>query len=290
MKTLLVGALGQLATDFREILPPREVIPVDKDEIDICNGAQVDELVDSVRPEIILNCAAFNRVDEAEDSPQAAFDVNTFAVRNLAVAARRNHAVLVHFSSDYVFDGPQRHPYIESDLPCPKSVYGISKLAGEAMVQATWPKHFLIRTCGLYGYVGSRDKGTNFVESILNRAEQGQPVRVVADQICTPTSTMDLARAVKCLLATGAYGLYHLTSAGECSWFEFAQAVLREAGFSMQVEPLASDQFPVKAPRPSYSVLDNRNFRAAGFEDMRHWRESVAAYIQGRPARAKGKG
>lgn len=290
MKTLLVGALGQLATDFREILPPRDVIPVDKEEIDICNGAQVDALVDSVRPEIILNCAAFNRVDEAEDSPHAAFDVNTFAVRNLAVAAKRNNAVLVHFSSDYVFDGPQRHPYVESDLPCPKSVYGISKLAGEAMVQATWPKHFLIRTCGLYGYVGSRDKGTNFVESILNRAEQGGPVRVVADQICTPTSTMDLALAVKRLMATSAYGLYHLTSAGECSWFEFAQAVLREAGFSIEVEPLASDQFPVKAPRPSYSVLDNRNFRAAGFEDMRHWRESVAAYMRGRPACAKGKG
>jgi dTDP-4-dehydrorhamnose reductase len=290
MKTLLIGALGQLATDFREILPPQEVIPVDKEEIDICDSAQVDELVDSVRPEIILNCAAFNRVDDAEDSPQAAFDVNTFAVRNLAVAARRNDSVLVHFSSDYVFDGPQRHPYVESDLPCPKSVYGISKLAGEAMVQATWPKHFVIRTCGLYGYVGSRDKGTNFVESILKRAEQGGPVRVVADQMCTPTSTRDLACAVNRLMATGAYGLYHLTSGGECSWFEFAQAVLREGGFSMEAEPLTSDQFPVKAPRPSYSVLDNRNFRAAGFEDMRHWRESVAAYMRGRQARAKGKG
>jgi dTDP-4-dehydrorhamnose reductase len=282
MKILLVGALGQLGTDLRQVLASQEVIPVDKEEIDICSSPQVNAMVDSLRPQVVLNCAAFNRVDEAEDAPEAAFAVNTLAVRNLAVAARHNDAVMVHFSSDYVFDGPQRHPYVESDLPCPKSMYGVSKMAGEAILQATWSKHFLIRTCGLYGYVGSRDKGTNFVESILQRAAQGAPVRVVADQICTPTSTMDLACAVARLIATEAYGLYHVTSSGECSWFEFAQAILSEGSFQQDVQPLTSDQFPVKAPRPTYSVLDNRNFRAAGFQDLRHWRESLADYMHGR--------
>ena len=131
----------------------------------------------------------------------------------------------MHFSSDYVFDGAGRQPYVETDLPCPKSMYGVSKLAGEAMVQALWPKHFLIRTCGLYGYTGSRDKGTNFVEAMIGLGRKGGPVRVVSDQICTPTSTWDLARAVACLMTTEGYGLYHLTSAGACSWYEFAQAI-----------------------------------------------------------------
>ena len=194
--------------------------------------AQVDAMVDALQPDVLLNCSAFNRVDEAEDAPEAAFAVNTFAVRNLALAARRRNAKLMHFSSDYVFDGPGRTPYVETDLPCPQSMYGVSKLAGEAMAQAIWPKHFLIRTCGLYGYTGSRDKGTNFVEAMLRVGAKGGPVRVVNDQFCTPTSTMDLARAVARLLPTEGYGLYHLTSAGECSWYEFANAIFDEAGLA----------------------------------------------------------
>jgi dTDP-4-dehydrorhamnose reductase len=282
MKILLIGALGQLGTDLKQVLTGHETIPVDKEEIDVCDGAQVDAMVDSLRPELLLNCSAFNRVDEAEDRPEAAFAVNTFAVRNLALAARRSNVALVHFSSDYVFDGPGRRPYLESDLPSPKSMYGVSKLAGEQMVQAIWPKHFLIRTCGLYGYTGSRDKGTNFVEAMIRLAAGGRPVRVVSDQVCTPTSTMDLACAVAQLIRTDAYGLYHLTSEGECNWYEFAQAIFAAAGLQPEVQPVSSDQFLLKAPRPAYSVLENRYFRDAGFPDMRHWREALAAYIHGR--------
>lgn len=284
MKILLIGALGQLGTDLRKTLAAHEVIPVDKEEIDVCDGAQVDAMADALRPEVLLNCSAFNRVDEAEDTPEAAFAVNTFAVRNLALAARRLNARLVHFSSDYVFDGPGRTPYVETDLPCPKSMYGVSKLAGEAMVQAICPNHFLVRTCGLYGYTGSRDKGTNFVEAMIRLARQGGPVRVVSDQICTPTSTMDLAGAVTRLLESENYGLYHLTSAGECSWYEFAREIFQTAGLNPEVHPVTADQFHAKASRPGYSVLDNHRFRAAGYEDLRHWRESLAAYIQGRKA------
>jgi dTDP-4-dehydrorhamnose reductase len=163
-------------------------------------------------------------------------------------------------------------------------MYGISKLAGEAMTQAIWPKHFLIRTCGLYGYTGSRDKGTNFVEAMIRLAGQGSPVRVVSDQVCTPTSTMDLACAVARLITSESYGLYHLTSAGACNWHEFAQAIFAEAGLHPEVQPVTSDQFRLKARRPSYSVLDNRRFRTEGFEDMRHWREALADYIRGRDA------
>jgi dTDP-4-dehydrorhamnose reductase len=284
MKILLIGALGQLGIDLQMVLKAHEVIPVDKEEIDVCDAPQVDAMVDSLRPDVVLNCAAFNRVDEAEDAPEAAFAVNTFAVRNLALAARRRNATFMHFSSDYVFDGPGRRPYVETDLPCPQSMYGVSKLAGEAMTQAIWPKHFLIRTCGLYGYTGSRDKGTNFVEAMLRVGAKQGPVRVVSDQVCTPTSTMDLACAVVCLLSTEGYGLYHLTNAGECSWHQFATAIFEEAGLHPEVQPVSSDQFPAKAKRPNYSVLDNRRFRSEGFEDMRPWREALADYIRGRSA------
>jgi dTDP-4-dehydrorhamnose reductase len=258
------------------------VIPVDKEEIDVCDARQVDAMVDSLRPDVLLNCSAFNRVDEAEDAPEAAFQVNTFAVRNLALGARRCDAKFVHFSTDYVFDGPCRRPYVETDLPCPQSMYGISKLAGEAMVQAIWPNHFLIRTCGLYGYTGSRDKGTNFVESMFRLVERGGALKVVNDQFCTPTSTVDLASAVARLLPSESYGLYHLTSGGECTWYQFACAIFAEAGLHPDVRPVTSDQFPVKAKRPDYSVLDNRRFRSEGFDDMRPWQEALAAYIRGR--------
>jgi dTDP-4-dehydrorhamnose reductase len=282
MKILLIGALGQLGTDLRHVLTSHDVTPVDKEEIDVCDASQVDAMADSLRPDVLLNCSAFNRVDEAEDTPEAAFQVNTFAVRNLALAARRIDARLVHFSSDYVFDGPGRTPYVETDLPSPKSMYGISKLAGEAMVQAIWPKHFLIRTCGLYGYTGSRDKGTNFVESMFRLAARGGPLRVVNDQVCTPTSTVDLAGAVTQLLSTESYGLYHLTSAGSCTWYEFARAIFEEAGLRPDLQPVPSSQFPVKAKRPDYSVLDNAKFRAEGFDDMSPWQDALATYIRGR--------
>src|SRR5436305_1282253 len=152
------------------------------------------------------------------------------------------------------------------------------------MTQAIWPKHFLIRTCGLYGYTGSRDKGTNFVEAILRIAARGAPLRVVDDQICTPTSTVDLACAVARLLPTEAYGLYHLTNAGECTWYEFARAIFAEAGLHPDLQPVTSDQFPVKAKRPDYSVLDNCRFRAERFQDLRPWREALADYVRGRLA------
>jgi len=288
MKILLIGALGQLGTDLRKTLTSHEVIPVDKEEIDVCDPAAVDTMVDALAPGLLLNCSAFNRVDEAEENPQAAFAVNTFAVRNLALAARRRDIPLVHFSTDYVFDGPPdssaRRPFVESDLPCPQSMYGVSKLAGEAMVRAIWPKHFLIRTCGLYGYTGSRDKGTNFVEAMIGLARKSGLIRVVADQVCTPTSTIDLACAIAGLISTDAYGLYHLTSAGECTWYEFAQAIFELLGLHPDLRPQTSAHLSARAKRPAYSVLDNYRFRAAGFADMRPWREALDGYMRGRAA------
>jgi dTDP-4-dehydrorhamnose reductase len=231
---------------------------------------------------LILNCAAFHRVDDCEDQVEQAFTVNVFGVRNLAYAARKVNAALVHFSTDYVFDGPRRLPYVEVDVPSPQCMYGVSKAAGELMLKAIWPRHFVCRVSGLYGYAGSREKRTNFVEMMIGLARQGKPIRVVNDQTLTPTSTLDVASAVRRLVETEHYGLYHLTNAGECTWFEFAGAIFEYAGLHPELSSVTSDCFPTKAKRPGYSVLDNLHYRTVGFADMPQWRDALQRYIDGR--------
>jgi dTDP-4-dehydrorhamnose reductase len=286
MRILLIGGLGQLGTDFRHLLGGHDVTSVDKEEVDVTDRSQVESLLDAAGPELVINCTAFNRVDEAEDCPEPAFAVNTHAVQNIARACRRSDTRLLHFSTDYVFDSPERRPLTEADLPTPSSVYGLSKLAGEHMARLAWDKSWVVRTCGLYGHAGSREKGTNFVETMLRLADSGKPLKVVNDQHCTPTSTMDLARASIELIEAGApYGLYHLTNSGECTWYEFARVIFELAGKSPELHPVGSGEFPVRARRPTYSVLDNLAFRAAGFADMRPWQAALAEYIHTRSNR-----
>lgn len=290
MRILLTGHLGQLATDLKPLLAGEELILSEIEDLPLENAARVMERVSAARPEMIVNCAAYNRVDEAEDNPEAAFAANAFGPRHLALAARAVGAVMVHFSTDYVFDGDRRAPYTEADLPCPRSVYGVSKLSGEHMVQATLDRHFIFRVCGLYGYAGSRDKGSNFVETMLALAGNGKPLRVVADQVLTPTSTVDVARAARRVIATDRYGLYHLTSSGACSWYEFARKIFELAGVSPEVVPVETSAFPAKARRPAYSVLDNARLRAAGFEEMPPWEDALKRYLAGRTGRRPAAG
>jgi dTDP-4-dehydrorhamnose reductase len=269
---------------LRRVFASEDLVLVTQEQMSVENAAEVDTVVGQTRPDLILNCAAFHRVDDCEDGAERAFAVNVFGVRNLALAAAQVDAVLAHFSTDYVFDGPRRTPYAETDLPCPRCTYGVSKLAGEFLLQSIWPKHFIFRVSGLYGYAGSREKGTNFVELMIGLARQGKPIRVVADQVLTPTSTMDVARGVRMLTGTDCYGLYHLTNTGECSWHEFAQAIFEYSNLQPDLTAVPSDAFPTRAKRPNYSVLDNRRLRDAGFPDVPHWREALQGYIAGRAA------
>ena len=284
MRVLLIGYRGQLGSDLRKAFAEEELLLTTQEQMRIEDAAQVEAMVGQARPDVVLNCAAFHRVDDCEECAGQAFDVNVFGVRNLSLAAARVGAVLVHFSTDYVFDGARRTPYTETDLPCPRCVYGVSKLAGEFMLQSSWSKHFIFRVSGLYGYAGSREKGTNFVELMIGLARQGKPVRVVDDQMLTPTATMDVARTVRLLVGTDQFGLYHLTNAGECNWYEFAQAIFECAGLQPDLTAVTSAAFPTRANRPNYSVLDNRRLRGAGFPDLPHWREALARYIGGRAA------
>jgi len=281
-----MGAGGQLAQDFIRAVAENsigdEIFPLTHQQLDIRDAKQLKLCVEQARPDCIVNTAAFHKVDLCEDEPENAFAVNQQGVLNVARAAQQSRAVLVQFSTDYVFDGTKRSPYVESDEPRPLSVYGRSRLAGEQAVQRTCERYLIVRTCGLYGRAGSQSKAGNFVETMLRLGESVRPVKVVEDQVCTPTSTFDLAHHLVALIRGGAHGLFHMTNAGKCSWFEFAREIFRLAKVDAKVTPCTTAEFAAKAARPAYSVLDNREFRAAGFKDFGPWQEALAHYIASR--------
>src|SRR3954470_1564141 len=240
MRILLIGSEGQLARDLAISLSHHELVLRSHRELEIGDDIAVQQVVAEVAPNCIINTAAYHRVDECEDRPELALAVNAAGAYNVARAAQGRRAKLVHFSTDFVFNGKKRSPYTEADRPNPLSVYGMSKWAGERLIERYCEKHYVIRTCGLYGAGGSASKGGNFVRSILRAAQQGKQLRVVADQIVTPTSTAELAEKVASLLEHESYGVYHMTNAGECSWFDFAKEALRLAGLSVEILPVSS--------------------------------------------------
>jgi dTDP-4-dehydrorhamnose reductase len=189
-------------------------------------------------------------------------------------------AVLVHFSTDYVFGGEKHTPYVEDDIPNPLNLYAVSKLAGEYFVQNICKKYFLIRTCGLFGEAGRRENGINFVNKMISLGEQGETLRVVNDQYVTPTSAFELAQKIKELLQTTHWGMYHLTNEGECTWYEFAQAIFKLMESDIPMEAIDSQIYGAKARRPAYSVLDNRNARKIGITPFLHWEAALEVYLK----------
>jgi len=282
MKVLVTGANGQLGTDLCIALKNSNVSPLTHNDIEITNLNSVKEAFNQYKPEVIINTAAYVRVDDSETNQDKAFLVNDLGARNVAVTAQELEAKLVHISTDYVFGGeaePHATPYSEFDTPVPANVYGKSKLAGEDPVQHLCRKHFIIRTSGLFGLAGSSGKGGNFVETILRLAREQDELRVVNDQVCSPTYTKDLAKKIVQLIETEYYGIFHITNKGACSWYEFAKEILRLAGLKIPVTPVTSDQYPQKAKRPRFSVLDNYHLRLLGMDDMRPWQEALKDYM-----------
>jgi dTDP-4-dehydrorhamnose reductase len=281
-----VGAAGQLGRELTQRLG-KDAAALTRAEADLTRAGAARAALGALRPDVVFNCAAYNLVDRAESEPEAAFAVNAWGVRELALACRDLGCALVHFSTDYVFgleDG-RRTPYAEADAPGPVSVYGLSKLAGEYLVRALCPRHFVVRTCGLYGVWGSGGKGGNFVETMLRLAGQGKPLRVVADQVCTPSYAADVAEAALALVRAGRHGLYHVRSGGACSWYEFARAIFELAGVRADVTPIASAEYGAAARRPAYSVLGMGAYEALGLPRLRPWREALAAYLEERARR-----
>ena len=280
MKIALIGADGQLGSDLLNLLPTAMCFPLYYPDFDITQPSKTRDVLQSLAADVVINTAAFHRVDECEDRPQEAFGLNALAVRNLALICREQDAVLVHFSTDYVFDGRKRTPYVEEDEPGPLSVYGVSKLAGEYFVRTLCEKYFLIRTCGLYGMAGCREKGLNFVELMLHLEQTGRPLRVVDDQWVTPTSTEELAARILELLGTERYGLYHMTNEGQCTWYEFAREIFSLVGRAADISPIDSQAYKAKARRPAYSVLENRGAKALGLTGFSPWREALKSYLK----------
>ena len=282
MRIAVLGSAGQLGRD----LTPRlvgEVVPVPRGDGDLARPEVLRATLLELKPDAVVNCAAYNFVDKAETEPDAAFKVNGDGVRHLADICREIGAYLVHVSTDYIFglDETRSDPLGEDAPPGPVSAYGLSKLAGEYWARMRCPKHLVIRTCGLYGVWGSGGKGGNFVETMLRMAGQGKPLKVVADQRCTPTYTADLADAIAQLIAKEVTGLVHATNAGACSWHEFAAEIFRLAGVAADLSPISSAEFAAPARRPGYSVLACRRLADAGIP-MRPWQEALAAYLQER--------
>jgi dTDP-4-dehydrorhamnose reductase len=287
MRFVVLGANGQLGRDLVPRLPGT-VVPLARDRADLTRPDALRAALDEARPDAVVNCAAYNFVDRAEAEPDAAFAVNAWGVRALATLCGQRGWLLVHYSTDHVFglDSRRRTPWTETDAPGPVSVYGLSKLAGEYLARALCPRHLVVRTCGLYGLHGGGGKGGNFVETMLRVAGQGKPLRVVDDQVCTPTYTVDLAEATVRLLGAGATGLFHLTGGGACSWHEFARGVFRAAGVAADLAPIRSADWAAAARRPAYSVLAPTAYAALGLPPLRHWAEALAAYLAERAGRA----
>lgn len=282
MRTLLIGSRGQLGTALRSELSG-EVLTPSRHELNLADGAAVARLVGECRPDFIINAAAYNLVDKAEDEPAEAFAINAFALRNLAQAAEAAGAVLLHVSTDYVFglDGARRTPWKETDAPGPAGVYGASKLTGEYFVRAYCARSYVLRTCGLYGMAESAGKG-NFVATMLRLGRERDRVSVVNDQHCTPTSAVDLARAICRLLPTGQFGLYHVTNSGATTWFDLAREVFRLAGLKTEVQPITTAQFGAKARRPAYSVLSGERLAEVIGGALPPWQDALTAYLRRR--------
>jgi dTDP-4-dehydrorhamnose reductase len=287
MKFAVIGAAGQLGRDLCPRLPG-EVVPLTRERADLTQPGLLRATLAELRADVVINCAAYNFVDRAETEPVVAFGVNAWGVRNLACACRDLDMVVVHISTDYVFglDESRGVPYAEEDLPGPVSVYALSKLAGEYLVRSICPKHYVVRTCGLYGVWGSGGKGGNFVETMLRVAGQGKPLRVVADQTCTPSYTVDVASGIAALVQSGPYGLYHLTNNGSCSWHEFAKTIFQLADVRADLTPITTSEFGAPARRPAYSVLATEKYRSLGLPAPRAWQDAVAAYLEERRRRS----
>ncbi len=283
MRCVLVGAAGQLGADLlRTFDLPGEIIPLTRADLDVLDAPRVSALLGELRPTHVVNATAYNQVDRAEDDGAAAFALNATAVEHLARTCQALRATFVHFSTDYVFDGSRRTPYSERDAPNPINRYGESKLLGERLAQTACEQALIIRVCGLFGVARATGNGTNFVETMLRMAEAGRPLRVVADQVLTPSYTLELARKVWRMVPKASPGIYHLTNAGQTSWYDFAREIFRLSGLEPDLTPVTAAEFGARARRPAYSVLAHDGLAALGEDDLRPWRQALAAYLRER--------
>jgi dTDP-4-dehydrorhamnose reductase len=283
MKVAIIGANGQLGTDLCQAYrnAGHRVWELNHDQMEVSDFAVCRERLSELRPDLILNCAADHNVELCEANPEHAFRVNALGARNLASLSNELDCAVIYFSTDYVFDGTKGSPYHEGDCPCPLNAYGNTKLAGEYFTRSNARRHFVCRSSALFGKAPCRAKGgLNFVQLMQKLARERGKVRVVNNEIVSPTYSLDLARQIEKLTATQHYGLYHVTSQGACSWYEFAAEIFRLTEIPVELSVAGSDEFPAKVPRPKYSVLENRALKDIGLDQMPHWKEALQEYLK----------
>lgn len=288
MKILITGSKGQLGNELQdiiksgkaeigevsEVIKEAEIIALDVDELDITNLDSVKDRVRSLKPDVVINCAAATNVDGCESNEDFAFKVNSIGPRNLAIACEEIGAKIVQVSTDYVFSGIGNKPLTEYDLPAPYGIYGKTKLLGENYVREFSSKYFIVRTAWLYGYVGH-----NFVYTMRRLGKEKDMITVVDDQRGNPTHANDLAYHILKLIQTEQYGVYHCTGKGECTWYDFAKMIIELSGESCEVKPCTSDEYKTPAKRPEYSSLDNMMLRNTVGDEMRDWKDAIKSFI-----------
>ena len=276
MKILITGSNGMLGHDLIDVLKDNhELILTTSKTLDITEKDYVIEFISENKPDIVINSAAYTNVDGCEENEETAYSINGEGVRNLALACSEVGCPLVHVSTDYVFNGENTRPWVEDDEIGPISVYGKSKLKGEEAILEILDKFFIIRTAWLYGI-----NGGNFPKTMLELAKSHSEITVVYDEVGTPTYTPDLAEAISKLIETDYYGIYHITNSGSCSWCEFARYIFEVAGKDVKVIPVTASEFARPAPRPHYSVLENKKWIDNGFEPLRNYKDAAKEYIE----------
>lgn len=281
MRIVVIGANGQLGSDIVSAFLENgdKVIELNHDNIELEEFDIVEKILIETQPEIIVNTAAMHNLEKCEKDPLKSFKVNGIGLRNLSLVSKILNCILVHISTDYVFDGRKKKPYLESDYPSPLNVYGNSKLSGEYFVCSIMQKYFIIRTSGIYGSTPCRAKGHNFVELIFKLANEQDEIRVVDNEVLTPTYTVSLAKQILNLTMTKKFGIYHATSQGQCSWYEFAKKVLQISGTKVKLSKADPSEFPAKTKRPTYSVLRNYNLQNLNMDCMPDWEIALKEYL-----------
>ena len=285
MKVAVIGASGQLGNDIVHAFQSNgdEVFPVSHSEIELSDLDSISNGLKKLEPQFIVNTAAMHHVENCEREPQKAFAVNGIGAKNLALVARDMGSILMHVSTDYVFDGGKSSPYEESDAPRPLNVYGNTKLSGEYFVRSITPKHFVLRVSAIYGKNPCRAKGgLNFVELMLKLAKERDELRVVDSEVVSPTSTVEIARQIVVLSRSDKYGLYHATAEGSCSWYAFAREIFSLTNTKVNLQIAKPGEFPAKVTRPEYSVLENHELKSNGLNVFKPWRESLIEYLSSR--------
>ncbi len=278
MRVLLIGGSGQLGTEIRRNWRDDDVVAPPHAQLHLEDAAALDAALMQSAADVVINCAAFHNVDRCESEPEQAFAINAVAVDRLASLCHERGALFVTISTDYVFDGNSTRPYTEEDRPQPLSTYGVSKLAGELLVQRREARALIVRTCGLYGVRPSASKGYTFIDRVIAQARANEPQRIVNDVIASPSFAGHVAAALHRLVSGGAIGIYHVVDRGPVSWYDFAAEALRQAGESGQIEPISAAQWKTTARRPAFSALASSKLGTLGV-DMPTWQEGIRAYL-----------